>query len=166
MRDQANKEYTVSGKIIRSGYNPGGSYNPRAGNDSPIIEVGGQLRFSLPGEPIFPKLGDDTVLKPTLTWRIGADAAVKLDAELSYLTSGMSWKAAYNLIAPEKGDTLDLVGWVTFENNSGKEFSNATVKLMAGNVNKIQPNQVYPMAMAAAKSMIAENDAAVSEKSL
>lgn len=168
VRDQANKEYTVSGKIVRSGYNPvySGSdgYSGRQDNTSPIIEVGGQLRFSLPGEPIFPKLGDDTVLKPTLTWRIGADAPAKLDAELSYLTNGLSWKAAYNLVAPEKADTLDLVGWVTFENNSGKEFTNALVKLMAGNVNKIQPNQASPRAFAAAKSMMVADEAAVSEK--
>ncbi len=167
VRDKDNKEYTVKGKIVRSGYNPGQGNNDdgsRPGSDAPIIEVDGALRFSLPGEPIFPKLGDDTVLKPTLTWRIGADAPAKLNAELSYLTNGLSWKAAYNLIAPEKGDTLDLVGWVTFENNSGKEFSNATVKLMAGNVNKIQPNQVYPMAMAAAKAADFGNQAPVSEK--
>ncbi len=169
VRDKDNKEYTVPGKIIRSGYNPVGdsnySGNPRPGSNTPIIEVAGSLRFSLPGEPVFPKLGEDSVLKPTLTWRIGADAPAKLTAELSYLTGGLSWKAAYNLVAPEKSDTLDIVGWVTFENNSGKEFSNATVKLMAGNVNKIQPNQAYPMAMAAGRAMFKEtSDAAVTEK--
>jgi len=31
------------------------------------------------------------------------------------------------------------MGWVTMENSSGKEFENARVKLMAGDVNKIQP---------------------------
>ena len=62
----------------------------------------------------------------------------------------MSWNAAYNFIAPEKGDTLDLVGWVTFQNDSGKEFKDSTVQLMAGNVNKIQPAQPrMMMAMAA-----------------
>ncbi len=148
MRDKDNKEYTVPGKIIRSGYNPVGNndYNQRPGSDSPIIEVDGNLRFSLPGEPVFPKLADDSVLKPTLTWRIDASAPAKLTAELSYLTNGLNWQAAYNLIAPEKGDTLDFTGWITFNNNSGKEFANATVKLLAGDVNKIQPNQVYPMA--------------------
>jgi hypothetical protein len=156
VRDKDNKEYPVSGKIIRSGYTPGAMFNPNEdGNpdnqggvaNTPIIEVNGQLRFSLPGEPVFPALADDAVLKPTLTWRIAADAPAKLDAELSYITAGLTWNAAYNFVAPEKGDTLDLVGWVTFQNNSGKEFTNSTVQLMAGDVNKIQPPQ--PMMMMA-----------------
>jgi len=156
VRDKDNKETIVKGKIIRSGYTPGGGVvydnygNPRSSDNSPIIEVGGQLRFSLPGEPVFPKLADDTVLKPTLTWRLAASAPVKLDAELSYITNGLSWKSSYNVVAPEKGDTVDLIGWVTFENNSGKEFTNATVKLLAGNVNKMQEARPVVMARAAA----------------
>src|SRR5215218_5384148 len=39
VRDQNAKEYTLRGKVIRSGYNPGGE--PTA----PIIEVDGKLRF-------------------------------------------------------------------------------------------------------------------------
>ena len=46
----------------------------------------------------------------------------------------MRWEANYNAVAPEKGDTFDIVGWVTLENMSGKDFDNANVKLMAGDV--------------------------------
>jgi hypothetical protein len=42
----------------------------------------GQLQFSLPGESRFPALAHDTILKPTLDWRIHAEKAAKLDAEL------------------------------------------------------------------------------------
>ena len=133
VRDQDAKEHTVRGKIIRSGYSPGGQPT------DPIIEVDGKLRFSLPGEPLFPALAGDGILKPTLTWRIAADQTAQFQAELGYVTGGMSWQAAYNLVAPEKGDLLDIVGWVTVNNQSGKVFENATVKLMAGNVNKIAP---------------------------
>jgi hypothetical protein len=45
------------------------------------------------------------------------------------------------LVSPEKGNDLDLVGWITMNNNSGKTFENARIKLMAGDVNKIQPPQ-------------------------
>jgi hypothetical protein len=143
VRDKDQKEFPVKGKIIRSGYNPGaprGLGGGNGGNDqSPIIEVDGQLRFSLPGEPIFPALADDAILKPTLSWEIDSPAAAKFEAELGYVTGGFSWQAAYNLVAPEKGDKADLVGWVTISNTSGKTFENATVKLMAGDVNNIQP---------------------------
>jgi hypothetical protein len=131
----------VKGKVIRAGYVPRmtGYSDPyvQAGA-TPIIEVNGQLQFSLPGQPLFPALTGDTVLKPSMNWLVQTDKPGKLDAELSYVTGGLSWEADYNLVAPEKGDTVDLVGWVTIQNHSGTVFDNARIKLMAGDVNKIQ----------------------------
>ena len=107
----------------------------------PIVEVDGKLQFSLPGSPIFPSLGDDNILKPTLSWKLNAAAPAKLEAELAYVTGGFTWQASYNLIAPEHGDTIDFVGWITMQNDSGMAFQNAKIKLMAGDVNKVQPDQ-------------------------
>ena len=169
----------IKGKIIRSGYVPHyaamGRYGSQyamnqmayAGPDGagqPIIEVDGQLRFSLPGQPLFPALGDDTVLQPTLTWLIQADKPGKFDAELGYITGGMSWHADYNLVAPEKGDTLDLVGWVSMDNQSGKSFENAKIKLMAGDVNKIQEVRNYDQLESSAGSLGGAMRPPVSEK--
>ncbi|MGE5112550.1 MAG: DUF4139 domain-containing protein [Acidobacteriaceae bacterium] len=132
----------VKGKVIRAGYVPRMvTHNDpyvQAGS-TPIIEVERQLQFSLPGQPMFPSLIGDTVLKPSMNWLVQTDKPGKLDAELSYVTGGLSWGADYNLVAPEKGDTVDLVGWVTIQNHSGTVFDNARIKLMAGDVNKIQP---------------------------
>ena len=153
------KKEIIRGKIVRSGYVPhqqafsqyGQEYyqsqmayaSADSGGGQPIIEVNGKLMFRLPGEPLFPALPDDSILKPTLTWQLNAGQSGALDAELSYITGGMSWQAAYNLVAPEKGDTLDLVGWVTIDNQTGKSFNEAKIKLMAGDVNKIQTANVY-----------------------
>jgi hypothetical protein len=134
VRDQNGRENVVRGKVVRSGHATAGG-----AGESPIIEVEGKLRFSLPGEPIFPALSDAGVLKPTLTWQLEGERAGKLEAELGYVTGGFKWEAAYNLIAPEKGDTLDVVGWITVANTSGQSFADATIKLMAGDVQKIQP---------------------------
>jgi hypothetical protein len=131
-KDNTQVRELVPGKIIRSGYVPGG------GSEQPIIEVNGKLQFSLPGMPIFPSLGDDTVLKPTLNWLIQSDRAGTLDAEVGYVTSGFTWEASYNLVAPETGEVVDLIGWITMNNQSGKTFENAKIKLMAGDVQKIQ----------------------------
>ena len=160
VRDQNAKEYTVRGKIIRSGYQPGGEMV------APIVEVDGKLRFSLPGEPLFPALAGDGILKPTLTWKIGTAQPAKFDAELGYITGGLSWQAAYNLIAPEKGDALDVVGWVTVNNQSGKLFDGAAVKLMAGDANKIQPSPQARGGILRGEMMMsmAKADAAVTEK--
>jgi hypothetical protein len=99
--------------------------------------VAGKLRFDLPGVPLFPGLGAGMILKPTLDWTIETDRAGAVDAELAYVSGGFDWSADYNLV---QGDSsaLDIIGWVTMENRSGKEFENARVKLMAGDVNKIQ----------------------------
>jgi hypothetical protein len=141
----------VQGKIVRSGflrhstgmydqdYYQQQSFQLQAGAGEPIIEVNGKLQFTLPGQPLFPALADDTVLKPTLSWELETDKPGHVPAELSYVTGGMTWEASYNAIAPAKGDDLELIGWVTLDNQSGKTFPNARIKLMAGDVNKIQP---------------------------
>jgi hypothetical protein len=136
----------ISGKIIRSGYKPGPQvpYRPPS-PDQPIIEVDGKLRFQLPGAPLFPKLADDTILKPTIEWTIQSDVAGKFDAELGYVSGALSWEADYNIISPLNGDALDVIGWVTMANQSGKTFENARIKLMAGDVNKIRPAEAYMM---------------------
>ncbi len=133
LKDNTQTREVIPGKIIRSGYVPGGEAQ------APIIEVNGKLQFSLPGEPRFPDLGDDTVLKPAFNWLLQSDKPGKFDAEVGYVTGGFDWSASYNLVSPEKGDNVDLVGWITMNNNSGKTFENAKIKLMAGDVNKIQP---------------------------
>ena len=165
-----DKQEVVPGKIIRSGYVPhdsmaqsrfGGQYYQSqmayAQNSQPIIEIDGKLRFGLPGTPLFPALSDDAVLKPTLQWLLGSEKSGPMLAELSYVTGGMTWQADYNIVAPEKGDVVDIVGWVTMDNQSGKDFENARIKLMAGDVNKIQNAQAIGGAMAMAQR--AYNDA-------
>lgn len=135
VRGADGEERFVRGRIVRSGYTPGAPQ----GGETPIVEVDGRLRFSLPGLPLFPALGDDSILVPTLNWRLHASEPAQLDAEVSYVTGGMSWQASYNLIAPEHGDTMDVVGWITLDNRSGKTFRDASIKLMAGDVNKLAP---------------------------
>jgi hypothetical protein len=91
------QDQIVRGKIIRSGYQPHASGLQRYGDEyaeeqmvraspesggQPIVEVNGKLRFGLPGQPLFPALTDDTILKPTIHWVLETDTPGKLDAEL------------------------------------------------------------------------------------
>ncbi len=147
-----------SGKIVRSGYVPGGQ-----GQD-PIIEVDGKLRFQLPGDPLFPALGDGSILRPTLGWAIHSERDAKFEAQLSYLSSGFNWEADYNLVAPEKGETVTLTGWVTVANNSGTGFKQAKVKLVAGDVNIIKEHPESKSDVAPLAMMKAARAPAVEEK--
>ncbi len=148
----------IKGKVVRSGYIRPDSFNLNGynqnygGTEEPIIEVEGKMRFGLPGNPIFPDLTAETILKPRLEWLLVTDKAGDFPAELSYVTGGMTWQADYDVIAPEKGDLVDVVGWVTMDNRTGKTFENARIKLMAGDVNKMRQGQGMPI-MAAAQSV-------------
>jgi hypothetical protein len=155
---RAEKQEIIKGKIVRSGYIPSTNYAqgyPQPGYGQPIIEIDGVLRFGLPGQPLFPALTGDSILKPTLSWAIETNEPGKFDAEVSYVSGGMSWQADYNLVVSDKSngktDLLDMVGWVTMRNQSGKTFDNARIKLLAGDVNKIQPGTLANRAYSAAK---------------
>lgn len=120
----------VQGRIIRAGENP-------------LVEVDGKMQFQLPGTPLFPSTTDGLLLKPTLRWQIYAPKATDFPAELAYITHGLSWQANYNVVLPENSTTAaselaDVLGWVTINNNSGTDFPQTTIQLMAGDVAKVQ----------------------------
>jgi hypothetical protein len=171
-KDNTQVSELIPGKIIRSGYVPTSAYYgqqsgyPQPGSSQPIIEIDGILRFGLPGQPLFPALTEDSILKPTLSWLLRTDHPGKSDAELSYVSGGMSWQSDYNLVVSDSGDKktdlLDVIGWITMRNQSGKTFENANIKLMAGDVNKLQPSSVSGRMYAAeAKAMMADAAAPV-----
>ena len=165
----------VKGKILRSGYVPhtaafqqfGAQYqyaqqvysNPEGGGQ-PIVEIDGRIKFGLPGKPIFDSLDPKAFLKPTLLWRLWSGDAGRHEVEFSYLTGGMRWEANYNAVAAGKGDSFDIVGWVTLENMSGKDFESASVKLMAGDVARAPADGAYKYAFMAAGANLSSAGAA------
>jgi len=138
----------MPGKIIRAGFNRPPSYGPNGQyingqQGEPLIEINGHMQFSLPGLPLFPSATDGLLLKPTLRWQINSKSPAHLMAELAYITGGFDWDATYNVIAPENndvtsGEKVDVLGWVTIHNQSGSDFGQARIKLMAGDVAKIR----------------------------
>lgn len=74
--------------------------------------------------------------KPTLAWSLINSNKGKIPMELSYLSGGFSWDVNYNAVWD--GKKLDLNSWVTINNHSGKAFENTTLKLIAGDVNKVR----------------------------
>jgi len=164
----SGEKKNIKGRVLRSGYVPhtaafqryGPQYayaqsayaNPEGGGQ-PIVEVDGKIQFGLPGKPIFDALDPKAFLKPTLLWKLWCGEAGKHEVEFSYLTGGMRWEANYNAVAPEKGDTFDIVGWVTLENMSGKDFENASVKLMAGDVARVENERGVRDALMSAESV-------------
>lgn len=113
-----------------------------ATNNGTVLQFADRIETSVPGRIVFPKVPGNLRARPTLVISLhsGADREQKL--ELSYLTGGLSWRADYvaNLGADEK--TLDLSGWVTLTNQSGAAYPNATLQLVAGDVNRVKERGV------------------------
>jgi len=160
VRHETNKpDLVVPGKVVRSGFVPGG------GLVEPIIEVDGKLQFLLPGQPRFPSLGNDNILKPTLNWKLNSASAGRISAEVAYLSKGFTWEASYNLVAADQSDLLDVVGWVTMNNQSGMTFADAKLKLMAGDVHRVVDSIQMFAGAGTGRGMAAMADKVVTEKS-
>jgi hypothetical protein len=58
--------------------------------------------------------------------------------EAAYLATRLSWNADYVLTVARNDAAADLDGWVTVTNASGTQFRNASLQLVAGNVNRVR----------------------------
>jgi len=86
----------------------------------------------------FPALPDGLITRPTLKWLVDASKAGEHDVELAYLTNNISWESNYVLVLAWDGSKLDLDGWITLDNHSGASYKDARLKLVAGEVHRVQ----------------------------
>ena len=91
----------------------------------------------------FPQLPDGFFTVPTLNWKVFAENPTEIDCEVAYRTTGFSWKADYSLTLNKDETNADIGGWVTIDNNSGKKYVDAKLKLIAGDVNTVSSNIQY-----------------------
>lgn len=94
----------------------------------------------------FPALPDALITRPTLQWLISSASAGEQDIELTYLAGGMNWTADYNLLLTSDRTGFDLKGWVTLDNHSGRAFAEARLRLVAGELSRIQPQVATALA--------------------
>ena len=107
----------------------------------PVFKVDEDITFGHPGRILFPKVPDSLASKPTLVWLLENSQIKPQRIEAIYLTNAINWRADYVLTLNARDDRADLSGWVTIDNKSGAVYSNATLKLVAGDVNRIQGDQ-------------------------
>lgn len=96
------------------------------------------------GEIELAQLPPGLVAKPSLLWQLLSSKAGKHKSEIGYQTLGLNWRADYVAIANEDDTKTDLTSWVTLDNKSGASYRNASLKLLAGDVHKIQDQTVDP----------------------
>ncbi|MBP1751243.1 MAG: hypothetical protein H6Q57_79 [Geobacteraceae bacterium] len=125
-------------------------------NGGPIFKVGNEITFGHPGRIIFPGVPENLIAKPTLVWLLENSSAKPQRIEASYLTNGINWRCDYVVTLNDKDNRADLAGWVTIENKSGAVYENASLKLVAGDVNRVKEEPRYrDMMMKAALSEMA-----------
>jgi hypothetical protein len=83
-------------------------------------------------------LPEGLITKPTLVWTLESDATGKQNIEITYQTSGLNWHTEYVALLNENDTRMDLKAWVSINNNSGATYKNAKLKLVAGDVNRVQ----------------------------
>jgi hypothetical protein len=101
-----------------------------------VLRIDGEITFGYPGRIAFPEVPANLVSRPTLVWLL-ASRAPRERIEVSYMSTGLGWEADYVLVVSEDDTRGDLMGWVTLRNTSGASYEDATLKLVAGNVNRV-----------------------------
>lgn len=121
------------------------------------------------GGVVFPSLDESLVTKPTLMWKVDSATGGEHDTRISYQTTGITWWADYNLVWAEGDDanhgTIDIGAWVSILNQSGGTYENAKLKLIAGDVQRAQPqNHLNDVRMYANESTRSSGAAGFEEK--
>ncbi len=119
-----------------------------AANQGVVLQIGNRIEVlrddGVPTRVIFDRVPQNLRPRPTLSVTLDAEGAGRRETTLSYLTSGLAWKADYVARFDEKAGKLDLTGWVTITNNSGATFSNAQTRVVAGDINLVNQGGYNP----------------------
>jgi hypothetical protein len=138
-------------QIVRT--NPGNGQETRetatvlSANGGVVLKIGDRIEVlrddGVPTRVIFDKVPETLRAEPTLSVMVSTDHAGPRAIDLSYLTTGLSWKADYVALFDEAKGQLDLQGWITLTNTSGTGFEQAKTLLVAGDV-ALETNNIQP----------------------
>ncbi len=67
-------------------------------------------------------------------WLIRSEVSGQVPFEITYFTSGLSWRAFYMGTLAENEKTMQLQGYVRVGNNSGEDYEKAQTRLIVGQV--------------------------------
>ena len=124
----------------------------------PVLKFPYGIETNFNGRIVFEQIPSGISDKPTLTAKINNKKAGNKNLFLAYLTGGLSWKTDYVATITDKNQ-LDLTGWVTINNNSGVDYNNAKIQLIAGDVNAVRPSMQPRLLMATMSMAVMDNGA-------
>jgi len=139
------KDELISGKLLSAGGNSIVLQKKTGGLD--MLTNLQKYRITVNSLP------EGLITKPTLVCLANSDIAGKQDVELTYQTGGMNWHTEYVAVLDKDDKNIDLNAWVSIENNSGTTYKDAFLKLIAGDVNRVQEYEVYDKVTAMVEGM-------------
>jgi len=74
----------------------------------------------------------------TLIWTIESEVSGEVVVEISYFTSGISWRADYEAVVNNDGKKMKLSSYVKAINNSGEDYKDAEVRLVVGTIHLVE----------------------------
>jgi hypothetical protein len=116
-----------------------------------VLQAEDRIILNPQGTVELSELPEGLIVRPTLDWLIDSAKSGEQKIELSYLTQGINWVCNYVTVVNQDDTKIDLTGWVTIDNRSGATYKNAGLKLIAGDIHRVQP-PVYPERMMEAKA--------------
>ncbi len=124
---------------VRRNYSGYGSNNySKQNTQSFAIKTSDGILLTTLDDIIIDKLPEGLYPRPTLVWDLYSDKAGSHKTEVSYLTDGIKWSTDYVAVVSDNDDRLDITGWVSLDNQSGTTYPQAKLKLVAGEVRKLQ----------------------------
>ncbi|MHB1205175.1 MAG: DUF4139 domain-containing protein [Rhodospirillaceae bacterium] len=117
--------------------------------DGLVVQMNGRIHSNPPGRIVYDGLPPGMHATPSLTMTVAGTPGQDIESELSYLTSGLSWRADYVLQYDPEGNRMDLNGWASITNTTNLDFKDAKLKLVTGQVNR-ETARPQPMQMKAA----------------
>jgi hypothetical protein len=111
-----------------------------------VLQYADRIETQLRGHIIYPTASSTFRDQPTLVLDLQSGHAGPATLDLSYLTSGMTWRVDYVGLVSSDERFLQLTGLVTLSNESGVAYDDARLQLVAGNVNIVQPQELKAIA--------------------
>ena len=100
----------------------------------------------LPEKLLFDGVPPGLSAKPVLSLRTNSPRAARVTVTLTYLSSGFDWNASYVGRVSDKGNTIDLTAWATLANGNAEAFPNASVKIVAGRLQRRSDREIVAAA--------------------
>lgn len=103
-----------------------------------VVKTAEGIVLNPAGEIELAELPKGLISKPSLVWKLESGKPGLHKTEIAYQTAGLNWHCDYVAVANEDDTKTDLTSWVTLDNQSGATYKNAALKLIAGDVHRVQ----------------------------